>query len=160
MTNFAMRSDALAQAIHQDREAGRVPFFVCATVGTTSSHAMDPLPQIAAICQEHGLWFHVDAAMAGTAALCPEFQHLQAGVEHADSYCFNPHKWMFTNFDCDCFFVADRAALIRSLSILAGVPAQPGYGIGRGLRLPRLANSLGPPFSLAEAMVRYPPLRG
>ena len=115
---FAMDPNALAQAIHQDREAGRVPFFVCATVGTTSSHAMDPLPQIAAICQEHGLWFHVDAAMAGTAALCPEFQPLQAGVEHADSYCFNPHKWMFTNFDCDCFFVADRAALIRSLSIL------------------------------------------
>jgi aromatic-L-amino-acid decarboxylase len=79
---------------------------------------MDPLPQIAAICQEHSLWFHVDAAMSGTSALCPEFRHLQAGVEYADSYCFNPHKWMFTNFDCDCFFVADRAALIRSLSIL------------------------------------------
>jgi aromatic-L-amino-acid decarboxylase len=64
------------------------------------------------------LWFHVDAAMAGTAALCPEFRFLQSGVERADSYCFNPHKWMFTNFDCDCFFVADRDALIRSLSIL------------------------------------------
>lgn len=115
---FAMDPHALTQAIREDREAGRMPFFVCATVGTTSSHAMDPLPQIAAICREHGLWFHVDAAMAGTAALCPEFRHLQAGVEHADSYCFNPHKWMFTNFDCDCFFVADRAALIRSLSIL------------------------------------------
>jgi aromatic-L-amino-acid decarboxylase len=115
---FAMGPTALAQAIREDRQAGRVPFFVCATVGTTSSHAMDPLPQIAALCREHGLWFHVDAAMAGTAAICPEFRHLQAGVEHADSYCFNPHKWMFTNFDCDCFFVADRAALIRSLSIL------------------------------------------
>ena len=79
---------------------------------------MDPLPQIADLCREHGLWFHVDAAMAGTAAICPEFRYLQNGVEHADSYCFNPHKWMFTNFDCDCFFVADRAALIRSLSIL------------------------------------------
>ncbi len=115
---FAMRADALAQAIHQDQEAGLKPFFVCATIGTTSSHAMDPLPQIATVCREHGLWLHVDAAMAGTAALCPEFRYLQAGVEHADSYCFNPHKWMFTNFDCDCFFVADRAALIRSLSIL------------------------------------------
>ncbi len=115
---FAMRTDALAQAIRQDKQAGLQPFFVCATIGTTSSHAMDPLPQIAAVCREHGLWFHVDAAMAGTAALCPEFRHLQAGVEHADSYCFNPHKWMFTNFDCDCFFVADREALIRSLSIL------------------------------------------
>jgi aromatic-L-amino-acid/L-tryptophan decarboxylase len=115
---FAMDPDALAQAIREDRQAGRVPFFVCATVGTTSSHAMDPLPRIADLCREHGLWFHVDAAMAGTAAICPEFRYLQNGVEHADSYCFNPHKWMFTNFDCDCFFVADRAALIRSLSIL------------------------------------------
>jgi aromatic-L-amino-acid/L-tryptophan decarboxylase len=115
---FAMKPDALAQAIRQDQEAGRGPFFVCATVGTTSSHAMDPLAEIASVCREHALWFHVDAAMAGTAALCPEFRHLQHGVEHADSYCFNPHKWMFTNFDCDCFFVADRAALIRSLSIL------------------------------------------
>ena len=116
--HFAMDANALGHAIRQDQDAGRVPFFVCATVGSTSSHAMDPLPQIAALCQQHGLWFHVDAAMAGTAALCPEFRHLQTGVENADSYCFNPHKWMFTNFDCDCFFVADRAALIRSLSIL------------------------------------------
>jgi aromatic-L-amino-acid/L-tryptophan decarboxylase len=116
--SFAMRADALVQAIRQDMEAGLRPFFVCATIGTTSSHAMDPLPQIAAVCQEYGLWLHVDAAMAGTAALCPEFRYLQSGAEYADSYCFNPHKWMFTNFDCDCFFVADRAALIRSLSIL------------------------------------------
>ncbi len=116
---FAMDRNALAQAIREDQRAGRVPFFVCATVGTTSSHAMDPLRQIAALCRGNGgLWFHVDAAMAGTAAICPEFRYLQNGVEHADSYCFNPHKWMFTNFDCDCFFVADRAALIRSLSIL------------------------------------------
>jgi aromatic-L-amino-acid decarboxylase len=61
---------------------------------------------------------HVDGAMAGTAALCPEFRHIQDGLELADSYCFNPHKWMFTNFDCDCFYVADRAALIRTLSVL------------------------------------------
>ena len=79
---------------------------------------MDPLPEIAAICRENSLWFHVDAAMSGTAALCPEFRHYQQGVEHADSYCFNPHKWMFTNFDCDCFYVADRKALIKTLSIL------------------------------------------
>ena len=115
---FAMRAEALTQAIERDRQAGLAPFFVCATIGTTSSHGMDPLPQIANICRQHGLWLHVDAAMAGTAALCPEFRYLQAGLEHADSYCFNPHKWMFTNFDCDCFFVADRDALIRSLSIL------------------------------------------
>jgi aromatic-L-amino-acid decarboxylase len=79
---------------------------------------MDPLPQLADICRKHGLWFHVDAAMSGTAALCPEFRHFQQGVELADSYTFNPHKWMFTNFDCNCFYVADRKALIDTLSVL------------------------------------------
>ncbi len=116
--DFAMRPDALARQIARDREAGLVPCFVCGTVGTTSSNAMDPLREIGHICREEGIWFHVDAAMSGTAALCPEFRYIQDGVELADSYCFNPHKWMFTNFDCDCFYVADRAALIQTLSIL------------------------------------------
>ncbi|MCO5181292.1 MAG: pyridoxal-dependent decarboxylase [Candidatus Promineofilum sp.] len=116
--NYAMRPDELRRHIEADRAAGLLPFFVCATIGTTSSNALDPLRAIGAICREFGLWLHVDAAMAGTAALCPEFRHLQDGLELADSYAFNPHKWMFTNFDCDCFWVADRAALIRTLSIL------------------------------------------
>lgn len=115
---FAMRPEALARQIEQDRRAGLVPFFVCATVGTTSSNAIDPVPEIGRICRENGLWLHVDAAMSGTAALCPEFRHIHAGLELADSYCFNPHKWMFTNFDCDCFYVADRKALIQTLSVL------------------------------------------
>ena len=115
---FEMIPDALARAIEHDHSRGRKPFFVCATVGTTSSNAIDPVPQIAAICRQHGLWLHVDAAMSGTAALCPEFRHIHDGVELADSYCFNPHKWMFTNFDCDCFYVADRKALIQTLSVL------------------------------------------
>lgn len=116
--NFALRPDALAAQIAADRAAGFVPCFVVATIGTTSSTAMDPLPEIGAICREHGLWLHVDGAMAGSAALCPEFRWMFRGLELADSYCFNPHKWMFTNFDCDCFFVADRSALIQTLSIL------------------------------------------
>src|SRR5437660_5522675 len=116
--NFGMRPDALRKQIEQDRRAGLVPFFVCGTVGTTSSNAMDPLPEIGAICREQNLWFHVDAAMSGTAALCPEFRPFQKGLGFADSYCFNPHKWMFTNFDCDCFWVADRASLIKTLSVL------------------------------------------
>ena len=116
--NYAMKVQALSAAVEHDLREGRIPFFVMGTVGTTSSNAMDPLPEIAEICRRHGMWFHVDAAMSGTAALCPEFRHLQRGVEYADSYCFNPHKWMFTNFDCDCFYVADRAALIKTLSIL------------------------------------------
>jgi len=115
---FAMRSAALAAAIAKDKDAGLVPFLVCGTMGTTSSNAMDPLRQIGAICREHDLWFHVDAAMSGTAALCPEFRQLQGGLEYADSYCFDPHKWMFTNFDCDCFYVADRKLLIQTLSVL------------------------------------------
>lgn len=116
--NFAMRAEALAQQIDQDRRDGLVPCFVCATIGTTSSNAIDPLPEIGRICQQNRIWFHVDAAMSGTAALCPEFRHTHAGVELADSYTFNPHKWMFTNFDCNCFYVADRKALIQTLSIL------------------------------------------
>jgi aromatic-L-amino-acid decarboxylase len=115
---FAMRGDALEDQIKKDRESGFIPFFVSATVGTTSSNALDPLTTIGAICRKEGIWFHVDAAMSGTAALCPEFRYIQAGVELADSYTFNPHKWMFTNFDCNCFYVADRKALINTLSIL------------------------------------------
>ncbi|RIK21618.1 MAG: aspartate aminotransferase family protein [Chloroflexi bacterium] len=115
---FALRVDELERQIQADRAAGLAPFFVCATVGTTSSNAMDPIAAIGARCQQEKLWLHIDAAMSGTAALCPEFRALQNGVEFADSYSFDPHKWMFTNFDCDCFFVADRAALIKALSIL------------------------------------------
>lgn len=115
---FAMRPDDLAKRMELDREAGLIPFFVSATVGTTSSNALDPLPAIGTICRENHVWFHVDAAMSGTAALCPEFRYIQDGLELADSYTFNPHKWMFTNFDCNCFYVADRKALIDTLSIL------------------------------------------
>ncbi len=115
---YAMRPERLAEAIDKDRAAGLVPCFAAATVGTTSSNAMDPLRALGEVCRARGVWFHVDGAMSGTAALCPEFRTFQDGLDLADSYCFNPHKWMFTNFDCDCFYVADRAALIRTLSIL------------------------------------------
>lgn len=115
---YAMSPDALAKCISEDRAAGRVPFFVCATIGTTSSNAIDPVPRIGEICRDEHLWLHVDAAMSGTATLCPEFRFLNGGVDHADSYCFNPHKWMFTSFDCDCFYVRDRKALIETLSVL------------------------------------------
>jgi len=115
---LAMRPEALARQIDADCRAGLTPFFVCATVGTTSSNAMDPIRAIGEVCRQYNLWLHVDAAMSGTAMLCPEFRHLQNGIEFADSYNFNPHKWMFTNFDCSCFWVADRKALIKTLSIL------------------------------------------
>jgi aromatic-L-amino-acid decarboxylase len=115
---YAMRPDLLEAAIQADLAAGRKPFLVVATVGTTSSNAFDPLPAIGEICRRYGLWLHVDGAMCGTAAVAPEFRWIHEGLESADSYVFNPHKWMFTGFDCSAFFVADRAALVRALSIL------------------------------------------
>lgn len=114
----AMNPEALKTQIKEDRQRGLIPFFICATIGTTSSNAMDPLPKIGKISREEGLWLHVDAAMSGNAAICPEFRKYQDGLELADSYCFNPHKWLFTNFDCSCFYVADRKALTESLSLM------------------------------------------
>jgi aromatic-L-amino-acid decarboxylase len=115
---FALRPDALGRVIAADRAAGLTPCFVCATVGTTSSGALDPLRAVGEVCRREGLWLHVDAAMAGTAALCPELRFIHDGLELADSYCFNAHKWMFVNFDCDCFYVADREALTAALRVL------------------------------------------
>jgi aromatic-L-amino-acid decarboxylase len=115
---FAMRPDALASAVAADRAAGRKPFLVVATAGTTSSLAFDPVPAIADICEHEGLWLHVDGAMAGVGTLVPELRWIQRGVERAHSYCTNPHKWMGVNFDCDLFWVADRTDLLRALSIL------------------------------------------
>ena len=114
---FAMRPSELRRAIEQDITDGLTPAFVCATVGTTSSTALDSLTEIGSICSEFGIWLHVDAAMAGSAAICPEYRFIHKGMEFANSYCFNPHKFLLTNFDCSCFYVSDRDALINSLSI-------------------------------------------
>ena len=116
--SFAMRPELLEKRIEEDLRAGHKPAIVCATVGTTSSNAIDPLRAIGEICAKHGIWLHVDAAMSGPAAICPEFRWIHDGLELADSYCFDPHKWLFTNFDCTCFYVADRKALIHTLSVL------------------------------------------
>jgi aromatic-L-amino-acid decarboxylase len=116
--NLAMRSDLLELAIQKDLKEGLVPFFVCASVGTTSTNAIDPLMEIGNMCRQYQLWLHIDAAMSGTAAICPEYRCILDGIELADSFSFNPHKWMFTNFDCNCFYVADRSSLIKTLSIL------------------------------------------
>jgi aromatic-L-amino-acid decarboxylase len=114
-----MRPARLEAAIREDLERGLMPCFVCGTVGTTSSGAVDPLQDIAAICRRSpAIWLHVDAAMMGTAAICEEHRWCLEGVDQADSLCVNPHKWMLTNFDCDCFFVADRAALINAMSVV------------------------------------------
>jgi aromatic-L-amino-acid decarboxylase len=115
---FAMRSDLLELQIKQDKKAGLKPFFICGALGTTSSNAMDPLDKIGKIAKTENCWFHIDAAMSGTAMICPEFRHFMKGAESADSFTFNPHKWMFTNFDCDVFWVANRNELINTFSIL------------------------------------------
>lgn len=114
----AMQPDALADAMRTDRDAGRVPALVCATVGTTSTGAVDPLRPIGELAREHDAWLHVDAAMYGTAALCPEHRPMHEGVELADSYFFNPHKWMMVNLDCSAMFVADRRPLVEAMSIV------------------------------------------
>lgn len=116
--SFAMIPEELARQVEEDLADGLVPFFISATAGTTSSNGMDPLREIANVARKHQLWLHVDAAMSGTAAVCPEFRWIHEGLDQCDSYCFNPHKWMFTNFDCDAFFLKDKAALIKALSVL------------------------------------------
>ena len=116
--NFSMDSSHLRQLIEKDISNGLKPIFVCATVGTTSSTAIDPVNEIGKICKEFGIWLHVDAAMAGPAALCKEYRFINDGLNYADSYNFNPHKWMLTSFDCSIFYVADRSQLINTMSIL------------------------------------------
>ena len=108
---------ALQVAMDSDRQAGLVPFFVTATQGTTSSGAIDPIRAIGQVCQQADVWLHVDGAMMGTAACCEEFRWIQDGVELADSYCFNPHKWMMVNFDCNCFYVRERQSLIGAMNV-------------------------------------------
>ncbi len=116
---FAMRPEALATQIEKDLAEGLTPCFVNANVGSTSSNAIDPVEEIGKICRTHNIWLHVDAAMSGSAALCPEFRSItNNGLEYADSFCFNPHKWLFTNFDCDVFFVRDRTALIDTFTLM------------------------------------------
>uniref|UniRef100_A0AC11BCR7 Dopa decarboxylase n=1 Tax=Ovis aries TaxID=9940 RepID=A0AC11BCR7_SHEEP len=108
---FAMRASALQEALERDKAAGLIPFFVVATLGTTSCCSFDNLLEVGPICHEEGLWLHVDAAYAGSAFICPEFRHLLNGVEFADSFNFNPHKWLLVNFDCSAMWVKKRTDL-------------------------------------------------
>jgi len=115
---FRMRPEALEQAIETDLKNHKAPMAVVATIGTTSSTAIDPLADIARICRKYNVWLHVDAALAGTALVLPEYRWMIRGIEDADSFVFNPHKWMFTNFDCSAYFIKDRETLIRTFGIL------------------------------------------
>ena len=118
-TDMAFRMDPhkLEEAIRKDLEEGKRPLMAVATLGTTGTTSVDPLKKIAEICRKHAIWLHVDAALAGTALLLDEYRWIIDGMEMADSFVFNPHKWMFTNFDCSAYFVKDREALVRTFEI-------------------------------------------
>jgi len=115
---FALNAGHLEKMIKKDIDAGNKPICVIATIGTTGSTAIDPIEKIGAICKKYNIWFHIDAALAGTALILPEFRWMNDGVENADSFVFNPHKWMFTNFDCSAYFVKDSELLIKTFEIL------------------------------------------
>ncbi len=114
---FALKPKVLKEAIKKDRREGKKPACVVATVGTTSSTAIDPVAEVGEICREEGIWFHVDAAFAGTAVVLEEKKDLLAGREYMDSFVFNPHKWMLTNFDCSAYFVEDPETLIKTMTV-------------------------------------------
>jgi aromatic-L-amino-acid/L-tryptophan decarboxylase len=116
--DLAMRPAALAARIERDKARGFTPVLVCATVGTTSTTAVDRLAQIGPICRDNDVWLHVDAAYAGVSGLVPELRGLQDGVEWADSYTTDAHKWLLTGFDATLFWTGDRAALTGALAIL------------------------------------------
>lgn len=116
-TAWALDPAVLARAVEEDKAKGFVPFFIFATVGTTSTCAIDPLKALGAIAQEHAMWLHVDAAYAGSACVCPELRHYLDGVEGADSFNMNAHKWMLTNWDCSCLFLKESKHLVDALSI-------------------------------------------
>ena len=115
---YAMKSDLLEAKIKQDIEEGYTPLAVIATIGTTGSTAVDPIPHIGIICKDYNIWLHIDAAWAGTALLLPEYRYMNQGFEQADSFVFNPHKWMFTNFDCSAYFVKDSKILVDTFSLV------------------------------------------
>ena len=115
---FEMRPDALAEAIDEDLDAGYIPICAIPTIGTTSSTSVDPVDAIADICEKHGIWLHVDAAYAGSAAIVPEMQHYFKGCERADSIVTNPHKWLFTPFDLSVLYCRDLDELKQAFSLV------------------------------------------
>lgn len=114
----AMNPNDLEIAILNDLENGLIPLWVVAAIGTTGSTAIDPLRKIGEICKKYHLWLHIDAAYAGSALILPEMRYLIDGIELADSFVFNPHKWLFTNFDCSAYFMKDKESLLKTFEIL------------------------------------------
>ncbi|XP_011494806.1 PREDICTED: histidine decarboxylase isoform X2 [Ceratosolen solmsi marchali] len=115
--HLSMRGEILTEALLRDRKDGLVPFFVCATLGTTGACSFDNLQEIGPICEKNGLWLHIDAAYAGSAFICPEFRCWMKGIEHADSFAFNPSKWLMVHFDCTAMWVKNSQALHRTFNV-------------------------------------------
>ena len=113
---FALSPTELQAAMQADVDAGLVPLFLCATVGTTQTTAVDPIRELCAVAATHGVWVHVDAAYAGSALVCPEFRHLIDGAEAVDSFSMNAHKWLLANNDCCVLWVKKPSLLIAALS--------------------------------------------
>ncbi|KAL5771899.1 hypothetical protein ACOSP7_011510 [Xanthoceras sorbifolium] len=115
-SSFCLSPDSLQATINLDIEDGLIPLFLCTTIGTTGITAVDPIQPLCDVAKRYGVWIHIDAAYAGSACICPEFRHFLDGIEDADSFSFNAHKWFFTNLDCCCLWVRNPSALIQSLS--------------------------------------------
>jgi aromatic-L-amino-acid decarboxylase len=115
---FRLDPGLLKKAIESDLKVGNKPICVVATLGTTGTTSIDPLPEIAEICSRYSIWLHVDAAFAGSALILPEYRWMIKGIDKVDSFVFNPHKWLFTNFDCSAYFVKDKFALLRTLQVV------------------------------------------
>ncbi|GFS16638.1 aromatic-L-amino-acid decarboxylase [Elysia marginata] len=115
--NFALRGATLAAAIEEDKSKGLIPCFLGASVGTTSTVAIDNLCELGPICEREKMWMHIDGAYAGSAAICPEFRHLINGVEYSMSFCINPHKWLHVNKSCSALWVKDRELVTKSFSV-------------------------------------------
>ncbi|XP_025264514.1 aromatic-L-amino-acid decarboxylase-like, partial [Camponotus floridanus] len=113
----SLRGETLKKAIQDDLEKGLIPCYVVATLGTTGTCAFDKLDEIGPICKEYNIWLHIDAAYAGAAFICPEFRHLMSGVQYADSFNVNAHKWLLTNFDASVMWVKDSRRLIEAFSV-------------------------------------------
>lgn len=116
--DYSMRTDLLEEAIISDIQNGFKPLFCVAALGTTGTTSVDSIKSIGDICSKYKIWLHVDAAFAGSAMILPEYRHHLDGIENCDTFVFNPHKWLFTNFDCSAYYVKDKEALIRTFEIM------------------------------------------
>lgn len=130
---FRMQVSALAAAVASDRAAGRRPMAVVATVGTTSTTSIDPVPAIAQVCAHEGLWLHVDAAYGGAMAVVPEFRSVLAGCDRADSLVVNPHKWLFVPMDCSALYCREPERIRRAFALLPAYLMTPEEGVARNL---------------------------